>query len=86
MIYFLDAKKKCLKLLMKSALALVGRVLDLGLKGCQFDTHQMHCVVFLSKTFYPLLSTGVIQEDWKVSQHDCKLVGWDIWVYAIQVI
>ena len=28
----------------------VGRVLDLGLKGLEFKTHQRHCVVSLSKT------------------------------------
>ena len=55
---------------MKRVVALVGRVLDLGSKGCQFETHLMHCVVCLSKIFYPLLNTGVTQEDWKVSQHD----------------
>ena len=39
----------------------VGRVLDLGLKGCKFKTHQRHCVVFLSTSLYPVLSTGSTQ-------------------------
>ena len=38
----------------------VGRALDWGWKGCWFEPHcrQRHCVVSLSKTLYPLLSTG----------------------------
>ena len=43
------------KSLMRSS---VGRVLDLGSKSHEFETHQGHCVVSLSKTLYPLLSTG----------------------------
>ena len=34
---------------------LIGSVLDLGSKGCGFETQWWHCVVSLSKTFYPLL-------------------------------
>ena len=39
---------------------LIDRVLmvDLGSKGPEFETHWRHCVVFLGKTLYPLLSTG----------------------------
>ena len=32
----------------------------------------------LSKTLYPLLSTSLTQEDSKLSQHDRKIVDWDI--------
>ena len=45
----------------------VGRVLDSVLNGLEFETHQRHCVVSLSKTQYPLLSTGSTQEDRKLS-------------------
>ena len=38
------------------------RVLDLGSKGHQFKTHWNQCVVSLSKTLYPMLSTGSAQE------------------------
>ena len=43
----------------------VGRALDWGSKGFQFELHcqWFHCVVSLSKTFYPLLTTGSTQED-----------------------
>ena len=43
----------------------VGRALDRGLKGCWFELHRRRslCVVSLSKTLYPLLSTGSTQED-----------------------
>ena len=34
--------------------------------------------MFLSKTFYPLLSTGSTQEDRKSSRHDLKIVEWDV--------
>ena len=45
----------------------VGRVVDLGeSKGCELETHGRHCVVSLSKTLYPLLSTGSTQEDRKL--------------------
>ena len=42
---------------------LSGRVLDLRSRGCRFEPHRRHCVVSLSKTVYPLLSTGLTQED-----------------------
>ena len=48
---------------------LSGRVLDLRSKGCWFIVHRRHCFVFLSKTFYPLLSTGLSQENGKL-RHD----------------
>ena len=40
-------------------------VLDWGLNGCWFAPHhrRSHCVVSLSKTFYPLFRTGSTQED-----------------------
>ena len=36
----------------------VGRLFDLGSNGCWFEPHRRrsHCIVSLSKTFYPLLS------------------------------
>ena len=37
---------------------LSGRVLDLGWRGSWFKAHQRHCVVSLSKTLNPGLSTG----------------------------
>ena len=47
---------------------LSGGVLDPRLKGCGFEPHPRHCIVSLSKTLYPLLSSGSIKED--SSQHD----------------
>ena len=41
-------------------------------------TAGSHCVVSLSKTLYPLLSTGSTQEDGISSGHDLILFGWDI--------
>ena len=40
------------------------------------EPHWRHCVVSLSKTLNPLLSTGSTQED--PSQHDWKIVDWDV--------
>ena len=37
------------------------------------ETRPSHCVVSFSKTLYPLLSTGSIQEDWELSRHDWKI-------------
>ena len=37
---------------------LSGRVLDSRSRDCRFEPHRSHCVVPLSKTLYPLLSTG----------------------------
>ena len=34
--------------------------------------------MYLSKTLYPLLSTGSTQEDRKSYQHDCKTVDWEL--------
>ena len=48
----------------------VGKVLDWGSKDCQFETHRSHCVVSLSKTLYPLPTTGPTEEDRKLSRHD----------------
>ena len=42
---------------------LSGKVLELILKCCMFETHRRHCIVSLCKTLYPLLSTGSTQED-----------------------
>ena len=38
---------------------------------------QSHCVVYLSKSLYSMLSTGSTQEGRKSSQHDWKIVDWD---------
>ena len=35
-----------------------GRVVDSRFRGCGFDLHRRHCLVFLSKTLYPLRRTG----------------------------
>ena len=32
-----------------------GRELDLRLMRCRFEPHQIYCLVYLSKTLYPLL-------------------------------
>ena len=37
-------------------------------RGCGFNPHRRHYFVSLSKTLYPLLSTGSTQED--PTQHD----------------
>ena len=55
---------------------LSGRVLDSRSRGCRFKPHQQLCVVSLSKTLYPLLSTGSTQDD--LSRHDFKIVDWDV--------
>ena len=39
------------------------RVLDSKSRGCGLGPYQRHCIVSMSKTFYPLLSTGSTQED-----------------------
>ena len=39
--------------------------------GCGFEPHRRHCVVSLSKTLYPLLSTGLTQKD-------LENVDWDV--------
>ena len=45
------------------------------LRGHWFKTQQRHCILSLSKTLYPLFSTGSTQEK---SYHDGKIVGWDV--------
>ena len=52
-----------------------GRVLDLGSKGFCLETCWRHCVVSLSKTLYPLLSTGLTPEKY---WHNWNVVGSDI--------
>ena len=42
---------------------LSGRVLDSRLRGCRFEPHWRLCIVFLSKTLYPLFRIGSTQED-----------------------
>ena len=51
----------------------VGRVLDWGLKGFEFENYWSHYVLSLSKTLYPLLSTGSTQDD--ISE---KIIDMDI--------
>ena len=41
-----------------------------------FKPHLRHCIVSLSKTLYPLLSTYLIQDD--LSKHNLKIVDWDV--------
>ena len=53
---------------------LSGRVLNLGSKGYMFKTHLWQCIVYLSKTLYPLLSTGSTQDSRKSSQATQKLL------------
>ena len=48
-----------------------GRVLDSRWRGCGFQPHGRHCIVFLSKTFYDLLSADSTQDD--LSRHDWKV-------------
>ena len=52
----------------------VDRAIRLWIK----ETHQSHCLVSLSKKFFPLLSTGLPQEDTKSSWHYWKIVDWDV--------
>ena len=54
----------------------VGGVLDLGSNGHKFQTrHQWsRCVVSMSMTLYPLLTTGLTQEDRKWSDINAKLL------------
>ena len=40
-----------------------GRMLELRLRGCRFVPYHRHCIVYMSKTLYSLLSTGSTQED-----------------------
>ena len=51
---------------------LSGKVLDSGSRGCGFESHQRHCNVSLSKTLYPMLSTGSTRED--PFRHDRKML------------
>ena len=47
-----------------------GRVIDSRSRSCELEPLRRHCVVSLSKTLYPLLSTGLTQRD--PSRHDRK--------------
>ena len=40
-----------------------GRVFGSRLRGCSFVPYPRHCIVYMSKTLYSLLSTGSTQED-----------------------
>ena len=72
-----DLDQHCFQNLINAGVKwLSGRVLDSRSKGCGFKPHLRHCVVSLTKTLYPLLSTGSTKED--PSRHDLKIVDWDV--------
>ena len=48
-------------------------VIDLESKYHEFETHQRHCAMSLSKTLCPLLSTGSTREDRKASQKQTNM-------------
>ena len=48
------------------------RVLHLGLRGRCFEPQRRNCILSLSETFYPLLSIGSTQYDWKTVDWDVK--------------
>ena len=48
------------------------------IKGFLVWDYQRLCVVSLSKTLYPLLSTGSAQEERKTSLHDWKIADWGL--------
>ena len=54
------------------------RVIDSGSKGHEFESHWRHCVMSLSKTFYPPCFTRSSQEARKLSKHDGKIADWDV--------
>ena len=47
---------------LKVAWWLSSRVHDSRSRGCGLELHHRHCVVSLSKTLYPLLSTGTTEK------------------------
>ena len=51
-------------------------MLDSRLMSYGFESQCGQYIVSLSKTLYPLRSTGSAQED--PSQHDSKSVDWDV--------
>ena len=53
-----------------------GRVLDLRSRGCEFELHKRHCIVYFSKILYLILNTGSDQED--LSEYDWTIVDWDV--------
>ena len=57
-----------------TSVQLGGMVLYLGLKGHWLETQQIQCVAFLVKALYLLLSTGLTQEDKKISWYNIKIV------------
>ena len=59
----------------RGELCLSGRVLEVRLRGCGFETNRRHCIVSLSMTFFPLFNTGSTRE---ISRHDWKIVDLDI--------
>ena len=54
-----------------------GRALDLRMNGRRFEAHRRHCIVSLSKSLHPLLSTV---HPWKTgnSPEMTKFVDWGI--------
>ena len=60
------------------------RVLDSRPRGCMLEPHRCHCVVFLSKIHWSLLSTGSTQDD--LSRHNWKVVDWEVKNQIKQII
>ena len=49
----------------------MGSVVECKTLNGGIETHRRHCVVSVSKTLYPQLSTGSTQVDRKVSRQHC---------------
>ena len=61
---------------------LSGRMLGLRTRSSWFETRLRHCDVSLSKTPYPLLSTGKTQKNWRTSRtysiNTNKFIDWKL--------
>ena len=57
---------------------LVVNTSDSGSRGREFEPHSGRRVVSLSKTYLPPKSIGNTQEAVAPSQHDRKIVYWDV--------
>ena len=53
-------------------------MLDSGLSRCVVEPHRRHCIVSLSKTLDPLLSTGCGSTQEDLSRQDYKNVDLDL--------
>ena len=53
----------CISFVSRGVERLSGRVLNPRSWGCGLEPHWRHCIVSLSKTLYPLHSTGSNQEE-----------------------